>query len=263
MSFRQADLRGADFTRARLARADFTGATLGIPPAAGLVVVLAALAVAAAAGVVVGLVAGDVREIAFSPGWVNRARGVGFLLLALLFVGALWAKGLRPALLVLVVSAGVLALVGLVVVSVQGEYEPMVTLRLAGLTAVITAVFLGGVIARILGGTTSTAGLTVVAVTGGLVAGRTGGGIGALLLALAMAVMAKRALRGDGRARPVHRLARRIVAPLGTRFDGADVREATFSGGSSSTPSPLTGEAIASHGRNPDRGTTRDGGPAP
>lgn len=226
VSFRGADLRGADFSRAGLEGADFRGARLGMRPLARALVLLAGVCVAAAAGLLIGLIAREIRELAYAEGWENHTRGGAFAFLVVLFIIVLWAKGLKAASVVFLVGLGAFMLLGVVLLSAVSRYDVGVSLRLAAFAVIIVVVFLVGLVARMLGGSVSVAGMMSVAVVGGLVAGRAGGAIGAVVVSVAMALFAKRALRDDERDRPIERVAHRLVRRWGTRFTGADLRGA-------------------------------------
>jgi len=191
-----------------------------------------ALAVAAGAGLLICLTAQDVRGIAFSEGWENHTRGGAFLFVVVLFVIVLWGKGLKAAVIVFVSGLVLFVLVGAIWLSATSRYDVGGSLKLAASASAIVAVvvFLVGLIARMLGGAIGVTALASVAVVGGLVAGRAGGAIGAVLVSLAMAALAKQALRDDARDRPVERLAHRLVRRWGTRFVGADLRGANLRG---------------------------------
>jgi hypothetical protein len=228
--FRRADLRGADLSHARLAGSDFTGARLGLRPVASVVLFVAALAVAAGAGVIIGLAIADVRELARTPGWDNAARGVGFVLVTALFLGVLWVRGLRLAVRVLLVCLAVLLLTSAVVTTLVGRFEASVAFRLAALVVLLAVLFVVGMVGRMIGGSYGAAALMVVALIGGVSSGQAGGGIAAVLVAMTMVIFAKRALRDEKQDRPIQQLTHRIVTARGTRFTGADLRGATFAG---------------------------------
>ena len=230
VSFAAADLRGADLSHARLASADFTDARLGLRPVASIVLFLLALLIAAGAGVIIGLAIADVRELARTPGWDNAARGVGFALVTVLFLGVFWARGVRMAVRVLLISLAVLLLTSAVVTTLVGRFEAGIAFRLAALAVLLAVLFLVGMVGRMIGGSYGAAALMVVAVIGGLSSGQVGGGIAAIVVAMAMVVFAKRALHDDKQDRPIQQLTHRIVTARGTRFTGADIRGATFTG---------------------------------
>lgn len=228
--FAQADLRGADLSHAHLAGADFTNVRLGLRPVASFVLFAAALVMAAGAGVIIGLAIADIRELVRTPGWDNAARGVGFVLVTVLFLVVFWARGLRLAARVLLVSLAALLLTSAVVTTLVGRFEAGIAFRLAALAVLLAVLFLVGMVGRMIGGSYGAAALVVVALIGGVSSGRAGGGIAAVLVAMTMVIFAKRALRDEKQDRPIQQLTHRIVTARGTRFTGADIRGATFAG---------------------------------
>jgi uncharacterized protein YjbI with pentapeptide repeats len=50
------------------------------------------------------------------------------------------------------------------------------------------------------------------------------------VVSVLLVLVSKRALKLDGRDRPLHQLAHRIVTSRGTRFTGADLSAADFTG---------------------------------
>jgi uncharacterized protein YjbI with pentapeptide repeats len=54
--------------------------------------------------------------------------------------------------------------------------------------------------------------------------------LAAIVVSVLLVLVSKRALKLDGRDRPLHQLARRIVTRRGTRFTGADLSGADFTG---------------------------------
>jgi len=166
-----------------------------------------ALAVAAGASPLIGLIAQDVRGIAFSERWENRTRGGAFLFVVVLFVIVLWSTGRKAAVIVFGSGLVLFLLVGASWLSATSGYDVGVSLKLAASAIVVVVVFLVGLVARMLGGA-----------------------IGAVLVSLAMAALAKQALRDDARDRPVECLAHRLVRRWGTRFVGADLSGANLRG---------------------------------
>jgi hypothetical protein len=74
------------------------------------------------------------------------------------------------------------------------------------------------------------AGILLVAVTAGLVAGRAGGGIGVIVVSVVIVMLSKRALRGDQRDRLIVRAAQRVIRLRSTSFARANLSGADFSG---------------------------------
>jgi hypothetical protein len=117
-----------------------------------------------------------------------------------------------------------------IVKSAFADYDAGFALVSVGISLLFVLAVLVGILVRVL---TSTFGLLiVVALT--LVVGVTSntwhGGISALLLAVFMAVVARRAAGRNERDRPIEIVAHRIITLRGTRFTGADLTGANFTG---------------------------------
>jgi hypothetical protein len=89
---------------------------------------------------------------------------------------------------------------------------------------------LAGVLARVVGGVFGIWSVVIVAVVGGLATGEAQGGIAGVVVALSLAAISKRAVRGDRRDRSLRRLAHRLVGRWGTRFVDADLTGVDFTG---------------------------------
>jgi len=229
--FSEADVRGADFSDARLVGATFTGARIGVRPLTGAVILVVALAASVAAGVMVGYFADTIRDRATASDWRDVLSG--WLLVAIVFVffGFLILKGVRQAaraaLIVLVVA---LVVDVILVVSIAGEVRFLNGVWLIGLLLLFGLAALAGVLGRIVGGAFGAWATGFVAVLGGIAAGRAHGGLAAIAVSLLLVFVSKRALKLDERDRPLRELANRIVTRRGTRFSGADVSGADFTG---------------------------------
>jgi hypothetical protein len=95
---------------------------------------------------------------------------------------------------------------------------------------VVALTLVVGLFGRIVAGTWGGGAIMVVALGAGVVTGGAGGGVGALAVSVLLVVLAKRGLADPTGDRPIHRLAYRVVRRHGTRFIGADLRGADFSG---------------------------------
>lgn len=69
-----------------------------------------------------------------------------------------------------------------------------------------------------------------MATLSGLASGRAEGGAAGVVVAVTMAIIAKRASRGDDRDRSLRRVAHGMVRRWGTQFIDADLRGADFTG---------------------------------
>lgn len=229
--FSDSDVRGADFSDARLVRAKFTGARIGVRPITAALILVAALAASVAAGVMVGYFADTIRNRAVASDWRDVLSGWLLVIVVVVFFGFLILKGVRQAvraaLIVLVVA---LVVDVILVVSIAGEVRFLNAAWLIGLLLLFGLASLAGVLGRIVGGTFGAWAIGFVAVLGGIAAGRAHGGLAAIAVSLLLVFVSKRAIKLDERDRPLRELAQRIVTRRGTRFSGADVSGADFTG---------------------------------
>ena len=229
--FRGADVRGADFTNAHLAHANFTNARLGVRPLTGALLLAAALAVSIVAGVTIGYFADAVRDSAVAPDWRDKLGGWLLVLVVVVFLGFLVWRGIREAAIAtLIVLAIVVAIDFALVYSLAGEIRFFNAFRLVGLLLLAGMATLAGVLGRIIGGTFGAWAIGIVAVIGGLAAGRANGGLAAIIVSMLLVYMSKRALKLDARDRELRKLAHRLVTRRGTRFTGADISGVDFTG---------------------------------
>jgi hypothetical protein len=229
--FSGADVRGADFSDARLVGADFTGARLGVRPLTGVLILVAALVVSIAAGAMVGFFADTVRDRATGSDWRDVLSSWLLVVIVVVFFGFLIVRGIRQALLVtLAVLVSAVVVDFALVYSIAGQIRFLNAATLVGLLLLFSLATLAGVLGRIVGGTFGAWSIGIIAVLGGLAAGRANGGLAAVVVSLSLVFVSKRALKLDERDRPLWQLAARIVTRRGTRFSGADVSGADFTG---------------------------------
>jgi hypothetical protein len=229
--FSSADVRGADFTDARLVQANFSDARLGVRPLTGLLILVGALLVSIAAGVTIGYLADAGRDRATSSDWRDILAGSLLALVVVVFLAFLVLKGVRQALRAFLIVFIVVIVVDLVVVFLfAGELRLREGFPLIGLLLLFGPATVAGVLGRVVGGAFGGWAIAIVAVLGGLVAGRAEGGLAAIVVSVLLVLVSKRALKLDERDRPLRQLAHRIVTGRGTRFTGADISGADFTG---------------------------------
>lgn len=220
--FSGADLRGADLSSANLRGADLHDARLA-PPAPDR--------------------RGDprVRDRMLTRGWRRdwtrpdcgsrclygdeweRQAGAGSMVIVIVVVAVVvfW-KGIETALKAFGVAIVVLLAVGLVELDAGA--------RAVGIVLVIAVAMLTGILGRVIGGSFGAWAIALVAVAGGLAAGQARGGLAALVISVSLVIISKRTLKFDRRDRTIRRVAHSLVRRWGTRFDGADLTDADFSG---------------------------------
>lgn len=228
--FRESDLRDADFAGASLRAADFTGAQLGVRRHVGLVILLVAGAVAMSVGATSAIVAGEFRERLHSPDWDVLASGVGTVVVALTFLALLFRRGPRTALLALPIVLVVALVAGIVVKSAFADYDVGFALVTVGIMFLLVLAVLSGIFARILASTFGLIFTVALTLLAGFASGTLQGGIAAFVLSVFMTVVARRAAGRSDVDRPIEIVAHRILTLRGTRFSGADLSEANFTG---------------------------------
>ena len=228
--FTGADVRGIDFTKASLVSADFTDSRIGVKPLSGVLILLAAMLVSVAAGIVVGLLADGMEERLTSSEWQDLVGGVILLALIVLCFYMLIKHGIARALKTFLVVVIIAVALDLIVVTIFGEPRYRDGLPVIGLILLFGPAAVAGIMGRVVGGVFGSWAIAVVSVIGGLAAGRVNGGLAAIVVTIVLMLVAKRALKADDRDLLSRRLAQRIMARHGTNFTGADLTRANFAG---------------------------------
>lgn len=224
------DVRGADFTGANLRSADFTNAQVGVPPRVGVVIFGGALLTAIACGVAIGWAVNEVRDRFTSDEWDQVAEGGTLWFTLLLLLGLIIWKGFDFA--IRVVAVVYLALVAINVVAnlVADDFEWLVLVRATALVVFLMLAIVAGMLGRIVGGVFGIWSVVLVAVLGGLATGQSEGGIAGVVVAVSLALISKRTVRGDPRDRTLRKIAHRLIRHRGTQFVDADLTGADFTG---------------------------------
>ncbi|MGB5186701.1 MAG: pentapeptide repeat-containing protein [Acidimicrobiia bacterium] len=228
--FTEADVRAVDFAKASLVDADFTNARIGVKPLTGVLILVGAMLVSIAAGVVVGLLADGMEQRITSSEWQDLLGGILLLALIVLFFYMLLKHGIVRALKIFLVVVIIAVAVDFIVVEIFGEPRYRDGLPVIGLILMFGPAAVAGIMGRIVGGVFGGWAIAVVSVIGGLAAGRVNGGLAAIVVTVVLMLVAKRALKADDRDLLSRRLAQRIMARRGTNFTGADLTRANFAG---------------------------------
>jgi hypothetical protein len=130
----------------------------------------------------------------------------------------------------LITVALIIAIDFAVVQIFAGEIRFRNSYPLIGLLLLFLPAAIAGMLGRIVGGMFRPWALALVAVVGGLAAGRVGGALLAFPVSILLVYISKRALKGDSRDGALRDFAHRIVTQRATRFTGADVSGVDFSG---------------------------------
>jgi hypothetical protein len=149
----------------------------------------------------------------------------------LLFLGLLIFKGISKALRVFLIAIVMIIILDFTVVYVlAGELRFRNALPLIGLLVLVVPAATAGILGRMVGGTFGVWAIGIIAALGGLAAGRAHGGIAAIVVSMLLVVISKRALSGDIRDGPMRYVGHRIASHRGTRFTGANLTRADFTG---------------------------------
>lgn len=228
--FSGADLRGADFSSANLRGADLSDARLGLRPLTGAAILALGIAGSLAAGIVTGLTLNAVRDRLYGDGWEEQAGAGHMLIVIVVFAVVMFWKGIDTAIKAFGVTILILLPINFIMNLIWGEVEWDAGARAVGVVLVLAVAMLTGILGRVIGGSFGAWAIALVAVAGGLAAGQAQGGLAALVVSVSLVMISKRTLKFDQRDRTTRRVAHGFVRRWGTRFDGADLTDADFSG---------------------------------
>ncbi len=224
------DLRGVDFTGANLRSAKFTDAKIGVPPRVGVALLGLAILVAIACGVAIGWAFDEMRDRLTAEEWDQVAEGGSIGILLLLLLGLIFWKGFDVAIKVVAVVYVVLVVINVVGNLIADDFEWLVLVRATALVVFLMLAIFAGMLGRVVGGVFGIWSVVLVAGIGGIATGQSEGGIAGMVVAVSLALISKRAVRGDPRDRTLRKLSHRLVRRWGTRFVDADLTGADFMG---------------------------------
>ena len=227
--FSGSDLRGTDFTGAKLANADFANTKTGLRAPAFILVFVFSLIISLLSGYIAMLGGMTYQTLITSPDL--RLRISGFItagLFAIFIILTVWKGGIFTLKIVLPVM--LLALL-LGVIIIYTDYGTGMGAFYCALSIFLfVLMFIVGTIARASAGALSSNIIFLVVAMGGAMFGRSlGGGIGTVILALACAVISKRALKGTKGFEVMRSVAFKVSTYFGTSFKSADLTNANFS----------------------------------
>ena len=229
-SFQGSDLRGADFSGANLTGANLTEVHTGIAPSNNRVIFLVALLISMLSGYMAMLAGSTVQGMLKSGDEKIKAAAIISLVLVVVFVGYYYLKGGRTVIKHLLLPAFILSLlIGVIAyLSGLGTGRGMLFLMLVLLLVVVMIAI--GTVARAIAGVLSSSILFIIVAAAGSIFGSTvGGGLGAVGLAIACALISKRALSGAKGFDALKKLAFLITSRFGTSFRNANLTSANFS----------------------------------
>jgi len=228
-NFSGSDIRGANFSDANLANANLTNVKTGITPLNSVWIFLVALAISLLSGYVAMLAGHTVQGMLASNDGYVRSSGYLTLALNVLFILYAWWKGGRNAIMYLVLPAIICALLLGVVFYLSGLGTGMGMLHLVLALVLLVIMFIVGTIARAAAGTVSGILFVIVALSGGMFGQSVGGGIGTVIMAVACALISKRALSGAKGFDFLRKIASYVTSRFGTSFRNSKLVNANFS----------------------------------
>ena len=224
------DLRGTDFTGANLRSADFTNAKIGVPARVGAALLGVAILVAVACGVTIGWAVSEMRTRLTADEWDQVAEGGSIGITMLVLLGLIIWKGFDLALKVVAILYLVLVAINVIANLLADDFEWLVLVRGTALVVFLMLAIVAGMLGRIVGGVFGIWSVVLVAVLGGVATGQSNGGIAGVVVAVSLALISKRAVRGDQRDRTLRRIGHRLIRAWGTQFVDADLTGADFTG---------------------------------
>lgn len=224
------DIRGADFTGANLRSAKFTDAKVGVRPRVGAAILGLAMLVAVACGVAIGWSVDQVRSRVASDEWDQVAEGSTLGFTVLLLLGLIVWKGFDFAIKVVAVVYLVLVAINVAANLIADDFEWLVLVKATALIVFLMLAVVAGMLGRVVGGVFGIWSVVLVAVLGGLATGQAEGGITGVVVAVSLALISKRTVRGDPRDRTLRRISHRLIRRWGTQFIDADLTGADFTG---------------------------------
>jgi len=226
--FSGSDLRGADFTGADLTNANFSNARTGITTGKIILIFIIALAISLLSGFIAVLAGTTVKKMLLSDVERIRIAGIVSICLMLLFIVYSYLKGVGTAIVGLIVPVILIALLISVINFVLGTHTGAMSYLVVSLV-LIAIMFIVGTIARAAAGALSGIFFVIVALSGGMFGKSIEGGVGTVIMAIACALISKRALSGAKGFDGLRKIAYYITSKFGTSFRDSNLRNADFS----------------------------------
>lgn len=227
--FSGSDLRGADFSGADLSNADLSNTITGLSQPAFVGVFVFSLIISLLSGYVAMLTGATNQILLYSheenyrlAGYITTGLFLLFVLLAVWKGGGFTLKIVFSVILLIMILGAVFRLTGLGT-GLASFYSAMALILLV-------LMFFVGTLARASAGTLSSNIIfLIVALGGGMFGKSMGGGIGTVAMALACAIISKRALSGAKGFELLRTVSLTMSTYLGTSFKSANLTNANFS----------------------------------
>ena len=178
----------------------------------------------------IGWAVNEMRERLSADEWDQIAEGGSLLLTVLVLLALIVWKGFDVAIRFVIVFYVVVVAINVVANLLWEDFEWLVLVRATALIIFVILAILAGMLGRVIGGVFGMWAVILVAVLGGLATGQSEGGIAGIVVAMSLAFISKRAVRGDPRDRRLRWLGHRLIRRWGTQFVDADLTGADFSG---------------------------------
>lgn len=229
MVFRNEDLRSKKFTGTNLRGAVFENCIFGINSSNRFIIFMISACLSLFAGYIAMLSGNVTQSLLTSDEQRLRLAGYAISGLFVVFIAVVLWSGLNYRSAKVAIGMIVLIIiVGAVAYFTDASATGIGTVYGVGALLLVIAMLIIGTVARATAGSLqSTVLFIIVAMGGGMFAKSLGGGVGTLIMALATAVISKKALKSDQDSL-VKNLALRISTSFGTSFKNADLTGASF-----------------------------------
>ncbi len=226
--FSGSDLRGADFTGATLTGADFSNSVTGLTNGAKILLFIFTLLISMFSGYIAMLIGSTTQTLLKNPDFNYNLAGYGLIAaFALLIIIAIRKGGVYS--LKLLIPFLILVLLASAYMRISGMGTGKGALLAALALSLLVVMVLAGTIARATAGTiASNIIFIIVALGGGMFGKSLGGGLGTVALAVACAVISKRALKNTKGFELIYNIAVKTSSYFGTSFKETDLRNADF-----------------------------------
>jgi hypothetical protein len=228
--FCEADIRGVDFSFANLENADFSKAKTGLRTRYTVLVFIFSLVVSLFSGYIAMLSGITIRSLINSDEANMQVAGYMTLGYFAIFMGFAFWKGLFKAFKKIVIFMFALTILLGSFAYVTGLGTGIGALKAILALVLMMLMFLAGTISRATAGTlASNIMFLAVAMAGAMFGRSVGGGLGTVVLALACAVISKRALNEKYKSSRLRKIALTFGSWFGTSFKSADLTNVNFS----------------------------------
>lgn len=227
--FSGSDLRGTDFSGANLSNVDFSKSVTGLTMEFSVALFVFALIVSLLSGYI-AMLTGETIQILLNDadfnynlsGYITIVFFVVFTIVAIWKGGTFSIKILIPVFLITLIISSIVKL------SELGSGKGALFAALALFLYYVT-IFVGTIARVSAGALASNILFLIVALGGGMFGKSLGGGLGTVALAIACAIISKRALKGTEGFEFLYNIAVKVSSHFGTSFKNANLSNSNFS----------------------------------